>query len=336
MSMKNILKFYAYNIFKQYTIDIFYRKLHYVPPLPLMICVEVTNYCNARCIMCDRPSMSRREGYIDWDLYCYIIDQIANYGIRRVRLNRFGEPLLHPQLIDMIRYAKNKGIKEVNFVTNGMLLNEKIARGIIDAGLDRICISIDGAKAETFEKVRVGCKLSRISENVFRLIELRKSKGLTKPYVQINTLILQDTLHELQTVIEKWKPHVDRIRLFPALQYGNLNLSSIMPREAIERNPLACPELFFRMVIFWNGDVTVCCEDINGEMITGNIRKDPIKKLWKNEKITKIRKKHFKGDFSFLPVCKGCDLSNRNMVKFLDKQMEYYSKQFELYVNVPY
>jgi len=329
------LKLFAYRrgliLFK----DVFYRKLHFIPPLPLIAIVELTNHCNAHCAMCDRNTMTRKAGYIDWDLYCAIIDQIARYRIRRVNLNRFGEPLLHPKVVEMVRYAKSKGIKEVSFVTNGMLLDEKKARGLLEAGLDKINISLDGATPETFERIRAGCTYERVTGNLTRLLELRRSKGLQRPYVQINTLLMQDSLDELGQLIEKWRPLVDEIRLAGAVQYGNVDLNPLKAREGIQREPIACSELFWKMIFFWNGDVSVCCEDIDGKLTVGNIRNRTIPELWKSEKYRKLRACHFRHDFSSLPVCAACDLSNRRMVELYDRQVRMYSHKFGLYLNAP-
>jgi len=330
----NRLKFYGYRRGIKLYEQLFYRKLHYFPPLPFIVNVELTNHCNARCTMCDRPTMTRPTGYIEWGLYRHVIDQAASFGIRRVNLNRFGEPLLHPEVASMVRYAKEKGIKEVSFVTNGMLLDERKASAIIDAGLDKITISIDGATADTFEKIRVGCKYPKVTENVERFLELRGRKGVAKPYVQISTLLMQDTLHELDRVIERWRPLVDEIRLGPALQYGNVALNPLVPRSGLSRKPYPCSELFWRLIIFWNGDTTVCCEDINGALVVGNVRESSIRELWNSEKIRRIRRLHLKKEFSALPVCEACDLSNENMVDFLDRQTAYYSKKYKLHLNV--
>jgi len=329
------LKLFAYRrgliLFK----EVFYRKLHFIPPQPLIAIVELTNHCNAHCAMCDRPAMTRKAGYIDWDLYCSIIDQIAACRIRRVNLNRFGEPLLHPKIVDMVRYAKSKGVKEVSFVTNGMLLDENKARGLMDAGLDKINISMDGAAPETFERIRGGCKYDRVTGNLKRLLELRQERGLQRPYVQINTLLMQDTLRELGQLIDTWRPLVDEIRLAGAVQYGSVDLNPLKDREGVRREPIACSELFWKMIFFWNGDVSVCCEDIDGKLTVGNIRHSTIRELWKNEKYRRLRACHFRHDFSALPVCAACDLSNKNMVELYDRQVRKYSNQFGLYLNAP-
>ena len=100
-----------------------------------------------------------------------IIDEIAPWA-EAVVLHSWGEPLLHKRIIDMIRYAKERDVW-VETSTNAMLLDEEAARKIIDAGLDRIYLSMDGLTKETYEKVRVKGQYERVLGNIERNSVLR-------------------------------------------------------------------------------------------------------------------------------------------------------------------
>ena len=131
-----------------------YPQKRIVGNFPLHLDIESTNTCNLNCPMCGRNWMKERLGFIDFGLYKKIINQAAKYHLPSVKLNYRGEPLLHPKISEMVRYAKEKGILEVQFNTNGLLLNEKKAKELIEAGLDRIIFSFDGATKKTYEKIR--------------------------------------------------------------------------------------------------------------------------------------------------------------------------------------
>ena len=98
---------------------------------------------------------------MDIDLFTKIVDECAALGITHVRVHNYGEPFLDKQLVEKVRYAKSKGIAEVGMISNGSLITEEIARGMIDAGLDAINISVDAAGKETFERTRVHLELRR-------------------------------------------------------------------------------------------------------------------------------------------------------------------------------
>ena len=106
------------------------------PRLPEIVQIESTNLCNAKCVFCPRDEMHRRQGVMDMELFRKIVDECAALGITHVRVHNYGEPFLDRQLVEKVRYAKQQGIKEVGMISNGSLITEKIARGMVEAGLD--------------------------------------------------------------------------------------------------------------------------------------------------------------------------------------------------------
>ena len=103
------------------------------PRWPDIVQIESTNLCNAKCVFCPRDEMHRRQGVMDFELYRKVVDECAALGITHVREHNYGEPFLDKQLVEKVRYAKSKGIKEVGMISNGSLISEDIARGMIDA-----------------------------------------------------------------------------------------------------------------------------------------------------------------------------------------------------------
>src|ERR687895_2223544 len=113
------------------------------PILPEIVQIESTNICNAKCVFCPRDEMHRRQGVMSFDLFRKIVDECAALGITHVRVHNYGEPFIDKRLVEKVRYAKQKGIQEVGMISNGSLITDEVARGIIEAGLDAINISVD-------------------------------------------------------------------------------------------------------------------------------------------------------------------------------------------------
>src|ERR687884_2159768 len=113
----------------------------HAPILPEIVQIESTNICNAKCVFCPRDEMHRRQGVMSFDLFRKIVDECAGLGITHVRVHNYGEPFLDRHLTEKVRYAKQKGIKEVGMISNGSLITERVARGMVEAGLDAINIS---------------------------------------------------------------------------------------------------------------------------------------------------------------------------------------------------
>ena len=143
---------------------------------PIRLNIEPTNYCNLSCSMCPRE-LNRPFGYMEFNLFQKVIDESILCGKRLIiTINKDGEPLLHPELPRMIKYAKDKkAAYKINFYTNGILLTEEKSLELIKSGLDTIHISIDALTKETYKKIKNSEKLEIVEQNVKRLIELKKN-----------------------------------------------------------------------------------------------------------------------------------------------------------------
>jgi MoaA/NifB/PqqE/SkfB family radical SAM enzyme len=280
--------------------------------------IELTNHCNLRCNMCPRPTLQRELGHMDWDLYCHIIDGIARLGGSSVGLNRFGESLLYPRFIDAVRYAKKAGIRRVVVVTNGTLLKEDTAAEILESGLDQLLISLDTLDRETFESSRRGAKLDQVVANVDRMIEMRAQRGAQKPWIVINSVMVEEDLEQIRALFEKYREKADRIDLKPCARYGE---GQDLPTDGVRRERWrTCTQPWERLNIFWNGDATVCCGDVEGELVVGNVRDTSLERLWlANRRTLQIRRLHYRHEFDNLPVCQRCDATNAD---FFDGAVE--------------
>jgi MoaA/NifB/PqqE/SkfB family radical SAM enzyme len=137
---------------------------------PRKVYVEPTNACNLACATCVRHAWDEPEGYMAWETFAAVLDGVAADGT--IAFMGLGEPLLHARFLDMVRRAKERGLR-VEVTTNALLLDEAMAAGLLDAGLDQLVVSIDGASAEAFGRVRSGASLGRVVENVRRLHDAR-------------------------------------------------------------------------------------------------------------------------------------------------------------------
>ena len=127
---------------------------------PLHLDISTTNVCNLLCTFCPRTvrvedGTWRKSQHMDIKLFKKIIDEATALGTYSINMNLLNEPLLHPKCMEMIRYAKEKGIVDVHFHTHGGLLSDSKIDEILESGLDRIFISIDSPYEEKYNKIRV-------------------------------------------------------------------------------------------------------------------------------------------------------------------------------------
>lgn len=277
-----------------------------VEGFPLHIDIESVAVCNLRCPFCATTNSrwgKDRRGFMDVSLYRKIIDEGAANGLCAIKLSLRGEPLLHPKLASMVEYAKKKGIMDVYFNTNAILLTEEKFEQLIDAGLDRISISIEGFTREVYEKFRVGATFERLLDNVSRLIEIREKRNSRTPQIRIQTVLLQELKDDFGTYVNFWRRYADEVSYLDAREEKNGN------GGLGEAAAWACPFLWQRMTILWDGTILPCLmHGITnfGSMMLGNIKDCSIRELWQGEKERLLREAHRNGESHRIPACVEC------------------------------
>jgi len=166
-------------------------------PVLARVIVEPTNCCNLACRTCVRNSWDEPEGFMGMGVYRRLVEGLRQaHSLRRMSFWGFGEPLLHPHILEMIALAKGLGVK-VDLITNGMLLGPKMAEALVDLELDSLVVSADGATPESFSDVRQGGQLDLVRRNVEYLQALRLESPKGKPELGIEFVAMRRNLPEL-------------------------------------------------------------------------------------------------------------------------------------------
>jgi short-subunit dehydrogenase/MoaA/NifB/PqqE/SkfB family radical SAM enzyme len=161
--------------------------------------VESAIACNLKCVMCPWRGMAKEaenRGVMTqavWQAIRPYLDRVQS-----VDFTGGGEPLLQPKLAEWIADAKNAGC-ETGFLSNGLLLVEEKLKKILDAGINWICISMDGATAEMYNKIRVGSNFDRVCENVANIARLRDGKI---PKTMINFVLMDMNTHQMEAIVQ--------------------------------------------------------------------------------------------------------------------------------------
>lgn len=159
--------------------------------------VEPTNRCNLNCRTCIRHVWDESEGFMEWDTYVALIDGLGEFPTAEtVAFAGFGEPLMHPRFVEMVQLAHDRGLR-TEVTTNALLIDREKAAQLLDAGLDQLVVSIDGASAEAFTDVRTGASLSKVVENI-QLFWQVGQLGTTLPLtIGIEFVAMKRNIHEL-------------------------------------------------------------------------------------------------------------------------------------------
>jgi len=259
--------------------------------IPLSIDIETASICDLACPHCSREYIITPDKVMSESLYKKTIEETSKLKIPSIKLNWRGEPLLNPKLVEMIEYAKSKGILEVLINTNAVSLNEKKSEQIIKSGLDVMIYSFDGGSKETYEKMRPGRfkknSFEKVYENIKKFSEIRKKLNSKFPVTKIQMILTRDSRDEVENFFALFKPIVDEVTI---TQYnergGNLEDLSInekkivnayleenkLPKDTpfmvdfegnifISKNRKPCEQIFQRLMLTFDGRVGMCCHD---------------------------------------------------------------------------
>lgn len=299
-------------------------KLYQHIPLAVPYAVQIFPIyaCNLSCEYCIHSLPMEQRGFIsdrismDLELYKKAIDDLAyfDHKIKMLRFAAMGEPLLHPQIADMIRYAKLKNIAEsVEIVTNGVLLTAELSQSLIDAGLDRLRISLEGLSSEAYMK---HCKRS-IDYNLFyqNLEYFYTHKRNTSVYIKIIDYMLHSK-EDAHIFFETFSPISDEIaieHLTPTIAQIDYHAIDNHTDFALSQNGIAltdakiCPMPFYFMQINPDGAVVPCC-NTKYPVIFGNIKADTVKNIWNSKDFCQFRYQMLSGIHSACTTCSECNL----------------------------
>jgi radical SAM protein with 4Fe4S-binding SPASM domain len=280
------------------------QKMKQFEKIPFRVMIENTNVCNANCIFCPHKIMKRKVGVMNMGLFKKIIEECKKVKIEYVTIYGFGEPLLDNQFFERVEYTKSVGIQRVTTNTNGMYLDEEKIEKVFNSGLDEIYVSFDAATSKTYKKIRPGLDFQIVKNNILNLVKEKERRQSKKPEIILSYVESRDNKHEIKKYIKQWKGMVDNISVsFIQNWTGDIESGEIL--MVGRRDP--CRLLWTDMVISWNGDVPLCCNDYGNRMILGNINDQSIKEIWGGDKLRKIRELHKGGEFEKINICAQCE-----------------------------
>ncbi len=284
-------------------------------PPPFFISFEPTNFCNLKCPSCPSGSgkLTREKGFADFKLFKKVIDENKKYLVNII-LHFQGEPLLHKQFGEMIRYARENNI-HTEFSTNGQLLSENI--DIIKSSKpDKIIVSLDGITQETYNKYRVNGDINKVFNS---LEELSKLKRKDRPFIELQFLVFSHNEREIPNLRKiKSQYKIDKLSLKSAQIYDNSQIEMLPENEKYSRYivkdetfiiksglPDFCQRIIFGSVITWDGKLVPCCFDKDADFIMGDVKTDNLYGIRNSEKYNQFVKSVF-SQRDKIKMCRNC------------------------------
>lgn len=317
----------------------FLKPLHYLKILflhkflgyPYLAVIETTNTCNINCPTCPTPrhKLGRNPRIMTLDEFKKIIDNIKD-SAHIVLLYNTNEPLLHPNLTEMIKYCDKNNLYTM-ISTNSTLLNKEKADELLNAGLDEILLCLDGTSKTSYEEFRKGANFETVAKNINYFCKEKQRRNIVRPYVELQFILHklnQEQIPEIKKWAKIWKVDRLHIKSFSLCEYAysrdeikNLsekflpqktnnkqyNSKIIFERQGeelrLQRKNKNCSLAKNQAVILADGNLVMCCYDIKGQFSYGSVLEQSLKKIWFDDQNRRRRKL---AEEKTYPLCKIC------------------------------
>lgn len=288
---------------------------------PIIENIEIISTCNLYCSFCIEPP-KRKQKFMTLDQIIKITkDNHSLLENRHVWLHHYGEPLLHPQLIEIISDLRENNVYP-RLSTNATLLNPELSEQIIQSGLSEIVFSVDGTNKDSYETVRVNADYAKVLKNINYFLNLKKEMHSKEPITQVQLINLNN--QEVQPFINYWlQTDVDWINIKTpstrALQIRDKNLMNSIQNSSQYKKEFPCYWFWSSLIILSDGDVVPCCTDLKGNIVLGNVFDQKLEDIWNNNQIKTIRYEQASNNYVQSPVCASCPEKRGYSISFEEK-----------------
>ena len=275
--------------------------------IPMCLQIEPTNFCHLNCICCSNNRSERKKGYMDLNLFRKIIKDASENRIKRVHLYLHGEPLLHPEIITMIKLVKESGLS-ITLATNGMHFTRDFSRAVLETEVDwgdHFMFSVLGHTKSTHENIMKGVNHEVVVHNIIDFYKLRNEKKMNGPIIEVVFYTMPENRSEIKEYQYFWYNRVDHVRIVNTISYSFANYAQ--ENQCSLKREKTCRLLWERMPVFWDGSVTICDQDLGGKYVFGDLVNDSIRQLWHDPNLSQIRELHLKKQFNDIEMCSKCD-----------------------------
>ena len=259
----------------------------------VLLRLESTNHCNFACTFCPHPTMTREKGFMDEEMVYKMLTEAGQMGFKMLDLRNFGEPLMDKRLPDFANYARQSGFTKIYIHTNGHPLTKARLDAWGEAGITDVNLSLS-PKGE-FAQTRPGIPVEKFFANIEKLVD-------DKP--EHMNILSVDYIRTGMSTPEQEKEFVDWLITLGIPKRIEIELHNWAVGE--KSINLLCHRLWSSVTVLWNGLVSLCCLDYEGDYILGDLNRENLKQIVNNKLYIEIRSKHASG--FFLSKCASCDM----------------------------
>ena len=295
------------------------KPLYEMLPLkhPLRVLIDPSDICNFRCEFCFQSKRDFKGTKMTRETFDKVVEQLREFEepINVIHMYGLGEPLINEQLPYFVERVKEEKVaKEVAITSNGSLLTEDLSQSLINAGLDRLSISLNGLKNDDFKKnAGVYVDFEKIYTNIKYFYRIRKKCHL---HIKINGEEFSE--EQKGKFVELFKNYADSINIdhivnvWPGMEVVEASTNRMYDYDlAGLKNkgelPGVCPLMFYELFVHADGTVSPCAVDYEfRSQNLGNVYGSTLKQIWESDQLAEIRVQQLQGTHNSYHVCNGC------------------------------
>ena len=285
-------------------------------PAPRAVKIELTAACDFKCWFCANAKDLRVKGHMEWELYRCLARELRDAGVEELGMFYLGESFLYPRLAWAIIYAKTVGFPYVFLTTNGNLASPARVKDCIEAGLDSLKFSFNWGSAEDCKEITHVDAFARVVQNIKDAQAMRdrifNETGHRCGLYASSIMFDGEKQKQMEAAIAEIRPYVDEHYWLPLYnqaghidEQGRSYTQGNRGRVEALRDPLPCWAAFTEGHITFDGKLSACCFDHNGQFEMGDLTSTPFLEAWNGEAFHALRRAHLNSDVTGT-ACETC------------------------------
>lgn len=288
---------------------------------PFLLYVDPSSACNFKCQFCPtgHKDLVKESEYtrstLNYEVFKKVIDDLGEFEkpLKVLRMNKIGEPTLNKNLAKMIAYAKQSGsVEAIDLATNAAILSRESMVELVEAGLNRLNISVEGVSREQYlERAKVDIDFEQFVEKIKWFYAHKRNCEIT---IKIPGNYLSG--EQKNSFIDLFGNYCDRIfiedlaPIWPSFDIENraeikLNENFGQYQQPLEQKEI-CTYIFYALAVNADGSVSACCPDWNQKLVVGDVKEETLKNIWNSDKLNALRLQHLEGKRSANITCRDC------------------------------
>ena len=281
------------------------------PGPPDHLLIQTVTGCNGRCRFCPNGKTRRWVPVgrrMEWNLFRSVVDQCLAIGVRRFSVYLMNEPMLDPELPQRIAYiaARIRKPQYVKVISNGSLLTERMARALLDSGLDKLKFSVQSLDPRLYREI-TGLPLARTLKNIERFTALKAARNQKRPRLEAAMVDSPATHAEIPEARRFWQARGVPLSVQPMEnRAGHAAVSkSAGKRLALFKH---CPRMVEQLPVLQDGRVVQCCADWEQHGVIGDLTREALADVWYGVRYQELRRRLAVWDVAGT-ICAGCRIA---------------------------